>query len=307
MTSICRPKFVVLCALGVLVTLGTAQADPHPAETEQVHDKHGSAAEVGRKLSDPTSNVWALFTEFDLTFSDGDLNRGDDRIGGQMIFQPIMPFPLYGEGKDQWKMITRPTIPLVFSTSVPRRSNEFSNVGGFGDSTLPMPISPPAGNWILGLGPTFLFPTATRDELGKDQFAIGPTGIFGHKTKDYTLGVFPQYYWKVGSTGGQGGRRAINQMNLLYFGFLNLQNAWQIGFNPTITYDRRQERENRWNVPVGLLVTKTMAINGRPMKFQFGMEYSVVHQDDFGKRFLMKFNVIPVIPGLVENPIFGGG
>lgn len=95
-------------------------------------------------------------------------------------------------------------------------------------------------------------------------------------------------------------------MNLLYFGFLNLQNAWQIGFNPTITYDRRQDRDNRWNVPIGIIGTKTMPIHGMPVKFQFGIEYSVVHQDDFGKRAMFKINVIPVIPSLVKGPIFGG-
>ena len=44
-----------------------------------------------------------------------------------------------------------------------------------------------------------------------------------------------------------------------------------------------------------------------PVKFQLGAEYSVVSQDDFGKRFLLKLNVIPVIGSLVKNPIFGGG
>jgi hypothetical protein len=32
----------------------------------------------------------------------------------------------------------------------------------------------------------------------------------------------------------------------------------------------------------------------------------VVSQDDFGKRFMIKLNVIPVIQSLVKNPIFGG-
>jgi hypothetical protein len=292
--------------LGV-TCLATGASAHAPTPAPPPHDKtHGSLGDVAAKLSDPTSNVWALFTEFDLSFNDGDLNKGDDVLGGAMIFQPIMPIPLYGEGKDQWKFITRPTIPLVFSAPVPRRFNNFSNVGGLGDSTLPLPLSPPAGNWLLGLGPTFLIPTATRDELGQDQFAIGPTGILGYKTKDFVAGVFPQYYWKVGSTGGQGSNKAINSMSLLYFGFLNLPDAWQVGFSPEITYDRRQERENRWNVPVGLVVSKTTAISGKPVKFQFGFEYSVVSQDDFGKRFLVKLNMIPVIQALVGSPIFGG-
>lgn len=42
------------------------------------------------------------------------------------------------------------------------------------------------------------------------------------------------------------------------------------------------------------------------MKFQFGLEYSVASQDDFGKRLLIKLNVIPVIESLVKDPLFGG-
>jgi hypothetical protein len=290
--------------LGILAGQGAAKADPGD-----------DAAELGRKLSDPTSNVWALFTEFDLTFSDGDLNQGDDRVGGNLIFQPILPFPLYGEGEDQWKLILRPTVPFTFSTAIPRSNNEFFNVAGLADTTLPMLVSPPppAKGLIFGVGPTWFVPTATRDELGLDQFGLGPAGVLGYKNKQYTVGVFPQYYYKIGTVGNQtgsnSGRRALNRMSLLYFAFLNLPNAWQVGFNPVITYDRRQERENRWNVPVGLLVTKTTKapLTGTFTKFQFGMEYSVKHQDDFGKRFLIKLNVIPVIPGLVERPIFGGG
>ncbi len=46
------------------------------AEDSKAEDKEqGSLAEVGAKLSNPVSEVWALFTEFDVFFSDGDLNR----------------------------------------------------------------------------------------------------------------------------------------------------------------------------------------------------------------------------------------
>jgi hypothetical protein len=56
----------------------------------------GDAAETAKKLANPLSNVWALFTEFDLNFSDGNLNPGHPRVGGRMLFQPILPIPLFG-------------------------------------------------------------------------------------------------------------------------------------------------------------------------------------------------------------------
>ena len=61
----------------------------------------GDVADTGRKLSNPLSDVWALFTEFDFNFSDGNVNSGHLRAGGRTIFQPILPLPLYGEGEKE--------------------------------------------------------------------------------------------------------------------------------------------------------------------------------------------------------------
>jgi hypothetical protein len=55
-----------------------------------------------------------------------------------------------------------------------------------------------------------------------------------------------------------------------------------------------------------LTASKATKVAGKPVKFQFGFEYSVVSQDDFGTRFQVKLNVIPVIASLIKSPIFGG-
>jgi hypothetical protein len=57
-------------------------------------------------------------------------------------------------------------------------------------------------------------------------------------------------------------------------------------------------------VPIGLGVAETLKIGNTPTKIQFAFEYSVVHQDDFGQRFQVRPNVIPVIQSLVKNPLF---
>jgi hypothetical protein len=58
----------------------------------------GDVVETGKKLSNPLSDVWALFTEFDLNFSDGNVNSGHERAGGRTIFQPIVPIPSTARG-----------------------------------------------------------------------------------------------------------------------------------------------------------------------------------------------------------------
>ena len=281
-------------------------AEPSPGAAAGAAEE-SDVAEIGAKLSNPVSNVWALFTEFDLDFSDGNLNQGNPKVGGAMLFQPVLPFPLYGSGDDEWKLITRPTIPLVFSTPIPRTFNDFSYQAGLADTQLPILVSPPAGNWLLGAGVNWLLPTSTREALGREQWGVGPTGVVGYKTKELTMGVFPQYYFGFASRSDRNNDvRDVSSLSMLYFLFFNLPDAWQIGTNPTISFDHQAASGDKWNVPIGLTVAKTTRFGRLPVKFQFGIEYSVVSQDDFGQRAHLKLNVIPVMPSLVEAPIFGG-
>jgi hypothetical protein len=301
----------VAAVLAALLTLGSVVFMPNSAiahepqapPTTETLKGHASLSEVGQKLSNPVSNVWAHFTEFDLRFSDGDLNRDDPEVSGAITYQPILPVPL----TEDWKVIVRPTVPLLLGQPVPQGAiDSFDHEFGLGDSFLPMLLAPKLENWLLGLGPTFLLPTSTKDAFGSKQWGAGPAGILGYKNKHMLMGVFPQYFFGIGGRGDRGGKSKVSQMDLLYFAYLNLPHAWQIGFNPSISYNNKASSGNRWNVPVGLLVTKTIAMGGRPMKIQVGMEYSVVSEDAFGKRLLFKVNLIPVMAALIEKPIFGG-
>jgi hypothetical protein len=167
-----------------------------------------------------------------------------------------------------------------------------------------MMVSPPAGNWILGLGPTWLFPTATRSVFGRQQWGVGPAGVLGYKTKEWIAFVFPQYFFGIG--GWNNDKPDASYLSMLYGFFYNLPNGWQVGTNPTITYDRKASSGNRWNVPVGVTVSKMTKIGDTPVKFQLGIEYSVLRQDTFGQVAQIKLNIIPVISSLMKDPIFGG-
>jgi hypothetical protein len=302
--------------LSILVAVATpAASEPATAPKAASHGEHhfqkehGSLAEVGHKLSNPLSSVWALFTEFDFVSSDGDANDGHSKLSGAINFQPILPVPLYGTGDDRWKVIVRPSIPVVLgSKDFARAPGNRSRQSGLSDILLPLPIAPPVGdNLIFGMGPTFTLPTATRGQFGHKQWAVGPTAIVGYKTKKYLVAVFPQYFFGIGSRGDQGDTKDASYGEFLYAAYWNLPDAWQIGINPVITYDHKARSQNRWNVPIGFGMTKTVAIDKRPVKFQFAVEYSIVSQKDYGKRFMMKLNVIPVIASMIQSPMFGGG
>ena len=187
-----------------------------------------------------------------------------------------------------------------------RVSTPSTHKGGLGDIQLPTVIAPPTGNWILGAGPAFLFPTATDDAFGRRQWgsvrpwswATGQRRRSSGRLASTTSGSDrPATASPVSAT------RATSTCSTSLS--LNLPNAWQVGFSPTITYDARASSGNQWNVPVGLMVSKTTRVGMLPVKFNFGVEYSVVSQDAYGDERQVVLEVIPVIPALIRRSILG--
>lgn len=290
-------------------TGGASEADISKAATSPLEAKHGGLGRIGRKLSNPVSDLWAISTSWNMpAYYDGDVNTGDPEIGATTLLQPIIPIPLYGTGDAQWRMVTRPVIPLIWSQPVPTGLNDFRDKSGIGDIQLPLLVNLPesiSGPWLVGAGVVFLLPTATNDALGADQWAAGPAFVLGYKTEKITMGIFPNYFWKIGSSGQDDVTLDYSRGSLLYFFNYMLEDAWQVGMNPTITYDDRATSGNQWNVPVGFDVGKTIKLGKLPVNIKIGGEYNVVSPDDFGSRFSFRIQITPVVPGPIQDGLFG--
>jgi hypothetical protein len=77
-------------------------------------------------------------------------------------------------------VITRPVMP--FYNIVPHETapGEFERAAGLGDLALLELLSPAhSGNWVLGAGPTFIFPTATSHFTGQGKWQVGPSVVVG--------------------------------------------------------------------------------------------------------------------------------
>ena len=300
-----------LCAVAIMFgfTAGNVLAERTEADEKAAAAKHGDMGNVGAKLANPLADIWSLNMNWEMPkLYDGDVNTGNPRVGYDLIFQPVMPIPLHGEGDAAWRMITRPVIPIILSTPIPKGFNDFENKSGIGDIQLPMLLAVPgkySGHWILGGGPAWLFPTATNDDLGSDQWGLGPAVVLGYKTKGWTAILFPNYFWKIGSSGQDDDTPDVSQGSLLYALTFNLPNAWQAGTNPTITYNDKASSGNKWTVPVGVFFGRTIKIGKTPVNMKFGVEYSVVSPDFYGKRASFRFQITPVVQSLIKNPIFG--
>ena len=157
------------------------------------------------------------------------------------------------------------------------------------------------GGLLWGAGPTFIIPTTTRDELSQRKYAIGPAAVFLKMSKKWVYGIFPQYWWSVS---GSDRRREVSQANIQYFLWRSPGEGRQVGMSPNISCDRKASGPNAWTVPIGLGVQKTTKFGKLPIKLSFELQAMVIHPDDFGQRWNIRFAITPVIPALIKHNPF---
>ena len=257
-----------------------------------------SLAEVGAQLANPVSSVWSIVFQNNFTFLEGDPSD-KTRFLYNLNFQPVLPVPL----TDNWNLITRPVFPFIFGQPVLNTGSEFDSKSGLGDIAMVNLLSPnKASGFLWGLGPTWIFPTATNDNLGQEKWQVGPAAVGLFLSKDWIFGAFPQQWW---SYAGKDDRPDTSQMNIQYFVWRLLPGAWQFGTGgPNVTINWKADDDNKVNLPIGAGVAKTVKLGNLPVKFQIEGSYSVVHQDFLSPRWNIRFTITPVIPRLISNAIF---
>jgi hypothetical protein len=251
-----------------------------------------SASELNRQLTNPVSSIWSISNQL----NNFELNNG--HWNNNWNFQPVLPLSLT---KD-WNLITRPVMP--FYNIVPHETSpgEFERAAGLGDLALLELLSPAhSGNWVLGAGPTFIFPTATSHFTGQGKWQLGPSVVVGYLTKEFFIGVFPQQWWSIG---GEHGRPDTNQMNLQPIATLFFGEGWSIGYSGNILADWTAPSEDVWTVPVGVGLGKVVKLGRLPVKIQLAVQYMPVHPRISGQEWNVQVQITPVIPKLIKGVLF---
>jgi hypothetical protein len=291
---------VATAAALLLAALGSSSADESPATpvaSESVEGREGepaqvSASELNRQLSNPVTSLWA----FQLQFNNFRLENGEWNYN--LLFQPVLPVSLT---KDL-SLVTRPVIPLYNSVPHQTAQGKFDQTTGFGDIALVELLSPAhTGNWILGAGPTFIFPSATSDFTGQGKWQAGPALVVGYLTKEFILGVFPQQWW---SFAGDSSRPDTNQMNLQPFAAWFFGEGWNVGYSGNILADWEASSTNRWTVPIGVEIGKVLKLGKLPVKINLAGQYMPIRPDNVGQKWNIQVDLTPVIPKLIKEPLF---
>jgi hypothetical protein len=270
----------------------------HPSENfssgavTEASNEEESASELNRKLTNPVSSIWSISNQF----NNFELNNG--HWNNNWNFQPVLPVSLT---KD-WNLISRPVMP--FYNIVPHETSpgEFARDAGLGDLTLLELLSPAnSGNWVLGAGPTAIFPTATSHFTGQGKWQLGPSVVVGYLTKQFFIGVFPQQWWSIG---GEHGRPDTNQMNLQPIATIFFGDGWSIGYSGNILADWTAPSEDIWTVPIGVGLGKVVKLGRLPVKIQLAVQYMPVHPRISGQEWNVQVQITPVIPKLIKGVLF---
>ncbi len=258
----------------------------------QAPGEEPSASELNEKLTNPVSDLWSIANQF----NNFELNNG--HWNNNWNFQPVLPVSLT---KD-WNLITRPVMP--FYNIVPHETapGQFERAAGLGDLTLLELLSPAhSGNWVLGAGPTAIFPTATSGFTGQGKWQLGPAVVVGYLTKEFFIGVFPQQWWSIG---GEHGRPDTNQMNLQPIATLFFGDGWNIGYSGNILVNWNAPSADVWTVPIGLGIGKVTKLGRLPVKLQLAGQYMPVLPRISGQEWNVQVQVTPVIPKLIKSVLF---
>ncbi len=261
----CTRMIALIGVLGVLVVANaSAQTPPNPPPVDEskLPDNQKSETEVNKELSNPISSIWALQIQENTFFIHPGIEDKSSRNSVNVQFQPVLPLAL----TDDWNLITRPVLQVVNSVPVPTRTGRIYQATGFGDTILATLLSPSpklAGPWLLGAGPTFIFPTGTTTNVGQKKWQLGPGGVFGYLGEHYIVGVFPQQWFSVGGNGS----KQTSQMNVQYFASYFLPHGWSVGTSPNVLINWYASEGNKVTFPIGLNVSKVQKIGPLPVKF----------------------------------------
>jgi hypothetical protein len=248
----------------------------HAAQNDDT-TAHDDTAELAKKLQNPIAAMVSVPIQ-----NNFDFGAGPDGDGFQykVNIQPVIPFTL---SKD-WNLITRTIFPIVYQENVIGTTSQ----SGLSDTTLSLWASPKkmTKGWTWGVGPAFLFPTATDDFLGTEKWAAGPTAIALKQEHGWTYGALVNHMW---SYAGENGRDDYNATFLQPF----LAHTFKTHTTATIQTETIYDWDHdQWMVPLHALVSQVVKFGKTPVQFQVGGRYYAekpANGPEWGLRFTVTF------------------
>jgi hypothetical protein len=215
--------------------------------------------ELAKKLSNPIASMISIPFQFNYDRGYGT----DDGEKAYVNVQPVIPFSL----SDDWNLISRTILPVAWQNDVAGPSGDQFGLGDITQSLFFSPKAPSASGIIWGVGPVFLFPTATDSLLGSEKWGAGPTAVALKQFDGWTVGMLANHIW---SFAGDDDRTDVSSTYMQPFISYTTPDAWTFTLNTESSYNWEAED---WSVPVNFTVSKIVKLDKVPVSLTAGVRY----------------------------------
>lgn len=127
-------------------------------------------ADLAQQLSNPVANLVSV--PFQLNY-DENIGAAENIERYQLNIQPVIPIEL----NENWNLISRTVLPVNYQIYNEGGRDDDWGVGDIVQSLFFSPSKTSDSGVTWGVGPAFLFPTASEKALGADQYGAGPTFV----------------------------------------------------------------------------------------------------------------------------------
>jgi len=218
-----------------------AQSNPaKPAGTTPEKDAAAEeeTEELAKKAQNPIANLISVPFQNNTNFGVGPV----DRTQNVLNIQPVIPVSI---SKD-WLLITRTIVPVILQPVPPQGGGSTFGLGDINPQFYFVPKTDSPITW--GIGPTFVFPTATSQVLGQGKWSIGPAAVIVVISGPFVYGAVANNVW---SFAGDGNRTNVSQLLFQPFINYNLDKGWYLVSSPILTANWEASGGDQWTVPLG--------------------------------------------------------
>jgi len=291
-------SLVAVLAFACAANAGFAQTQATTVDGAQTSGgQDQSAAAQSQEAINPFATSWLMQLQQNNNWTE--MPRGEDqtRVRSNLVFQPLLSLRL----TEKQGLIVRPMVTMANSVPHFDQSGEKERTVGFGDTVLAfaLPRSFLGGRLTVGAGPTFIFPTASKDLLSQDTWQVGPDAGAVLLGKNFIAYAFVQQWFKVGGDGED-----TNHMNGTFNFTYMLANGFTIGTQPNLSVDWEAPEDNRVAFSIGPQIGKLCRCGGLPTLFQVQVQYYPVRPDVAGPTWNIQLQATPTIPALIKRTLF---
>ena len=313
----------LLAIFGVTAAQSAPQQKQPPPSQQAPADQSASEDDQAKKLAkavqNPVASLISVPLQNNSNFDLGPNNRTQNILN----IQPVIPVRV----SKNWNLIMRIITPVICEPSIPSiivPSNTFLNhLGtlGLGDLNPTFFLSPAKPHKLIwGVGPTFLFPTATDNVLGQGKWSAGPSIVLLTQPGHWTIGALINNVWSFAGAGRSlpfpsqllpcgactqpvsiSTGKDVNQMLLQYFINYNLKKGWYLAWQPIITanWEARQSGDV-WTVPLGGGIGRIMKFGNQPVNLQVQFFGNATYPR-FGSPWSMRLQLAFLFPKLSKT------